>query len=244
MKEHHKLYHAFGLSRSFNELVTSTDHTAVLIKNENLDGYPLDIEFEELKQIIDDNCVSIKAKSTNVDTFISGHDSYDLTLYTNKSALDIKSDTPKMRTFSDDMLAGISAPAVTDLKKLEQVSAMLPTLDYATPLILETPYHYCLMLNDFLDASDYTLRNIHQQTGNPTTYTDEQIKQRVSSMLNQFPNLLGISYPMALQSEVSLLVSVKDWVLAHLNTDPLLDVADYIATNIDKVPLMRRVWSL
>ena len=243
MKLHNEICHAHQTVKHHTDVVTMSDSMESLKDNKDANGYDLELSIVDAKLEFIRISNKLKTKADRVQTFIGGHDLYDLTKHTNKTHIEVLSDKEIAKTFADEIV--IAVESVRDLEELSKIlTKPSVVLQYAHPIELTQPYHYLIMLNDWLDASDYTLRDICFKTGQPILRTDKDKKELIRGMLNQFRNLTGISYPPILQIEVDALVEVKNKVLADLDTEPFLKLADYISVNTEKVPLMRRLWSL
>jgi hypothetical protein len=247
MKKHHEKVHAFDTIRTYNRVVESIDTAFALLLSKSPDGTDLTLSVDDLKLYISGACTNAKKRHSDIITYITNHESYDLTQHSDKAQYTITNEKPLTDAFADRMVVEVNRPQINSLSKLAAISA-LPEAEspimYAAPAPLETPYHYAVMLNDWLDASDYTLRGIDQATGQPLSITDDQKKARVQGMLAQFGNLLFYEFPLELQPDIDNMVAVKNWVIANLNTSNLLDVAQYITDNVEKTPLMRRLWAI
>lgn len=247
MKAHHKLVHAFDITRHYNNLVTSVDNQLALLTDHNIDGDLLNESLEILQDWIEQNCDSMLLRYNMLETFIDGYDSYDLLEYSNKRHSEIKAD----RTFSDNFAANLKVnirnPSIKTKAKLADIALTISNpMTYSTPVVLEiaSPYHYAVIMNDRLDAASYTLRDINQNNGQPLGWTDEQKREKAKAYLDRISRLRQWAYPFELQNDVNLMVGVFDNVMAQIDTEDVLVTADYIDTNVDKVPLIRRNWSL
>jgi hypothetical protein len=214
-----------------------------LLKDQSIDKTVMNETLVNLKLFITQNCDSMLLNYANVQKFINGHETYDLSGYSDRTHVLILSDKAKADTFVGNLKVAIAASQVNSKAKLAAIS-ITKTIDVASPIVLYPSLQYTLILNDLLDASGYTLKGINPNDGSALIVTDEQKKQLVKGYLNQFQNFMGIAYASWLQPEVDLMMGVKDYILSNLNSIPLLDLANYIDANIEKVPLIRRNWTL
>lgn len=247
MKLHFELYHAFDLIRHHTDMVTMSDALESLKENKDINGGSLGLSIGDAKTEIDRVSKAVILKSDNIQIFIDRHDSYDLSIYTDKTHFEALTDKAVAKTFANEMIV---VSKDTDIKTLDDLSKVetkpSAILNYANSVnfTVNSPEHYLLMMNDFMDASGYVLRGINHKTGQSEVLLDGEKKDLVRRMLNQFRNLLGIFYSPNLRIEVDALIVVKNKVLNDLDTESLIDIADYIVNNTDRLPLMRRLWSL
>lgn len=247
MKAHNQLHHAYDTTRHYNKTVTMTDASIAFLSDEDLGGYPLDKLFEDLKLDIVINCQKSKETFSNLETLIGGCQSYDLTEYTDKAQYQIINDKPIVDAFADTLLAAIELPQVKDKTKLADIAKSVesPLAAYLAPLQIDTANRHLIILNDWLDASSYTLRQINFNTGEPVSRTDEQIIAMVLGMLDQFENMTGFpGFSNEQKIEAGYLTSIRDKVINDIFTVPFTEIADYIDANVEKVPQMRRVWAI
>ena len=238
----HEFVHSRETVRHYNKVVVLGDGCLALLKDEDINGNPLDKTLENLKTDIHGNCQSILTTSTNIQAFLNGHDAYDLSAYTDRTQAEILAEKPSVDSFASNLEVAIEEPQIDSVVKLGQITASNP-IDYAVPVKREESYHHAIILNDWLDASSYTLQNIDHRTGGAISLTKEQQKIQAWGMLNQFENLTT-SYPSEIQSYVNKMWAVRNYVLGELGTANLLDLAQYIDNNIPKLPLMRRLWAI
>lgn len=241
MKEYHKRLHAFQTTRQYNNIVTSNDVALISLQNKSLDGDDLSATIDTLKVYVCDSCDTSVKNFLLLNQFMEKTESYDLTLYSNKSLPQIATDKISSDKFCSDLTLAIASPNIKDLTKLATIVIANP-IDYITPVVLETGYHYATMMNDWIDACAYCLHGINERDGTLHKLDDEQIKSYVRGCLSQFQNLSGYKYPFELSSDVDLMTNVKDYVLSRLDTEDFETLAKYIDDNVEKIPMLRRTW--
>ena len=148
----HEFVHSRETVRHYNKVVVLGDGCLALLKDEDINGNPLDKTLENLKTDIHGNCQSILTTSTNIQAFLNGHDAYDLSAYTDRTQAEILAEKPSVNSFASNLEVAIEEPQIDSVVKLGQITASNP-IDYAVPVSLKTPWHYAVMLNDWLDAS-------------------------------------------------------------------------------------------
>jgi hypothetical protein len=207
--------------------------------DDNGDPYSVD----QLKQFVIDIAQKIPIRKNGTDYFIANRlITFDLGLYTSKSLQKVKDDM----TGQDNHVINIRAEfnrANTKKKLRDLALANQNPFGYASPVNYDFAYQAANIINDFLDAASYVLRNIDFRNGNTTTLTDTEIKQQVSALLYQIPNYSGANFPADIL-DVQDMVDAANYVLAHINDTALLTLADYIDANVEKLPLMRRNWAV
>lgn len=244
MKAHHEKAHAFQTVKEYNRAVTNIEFCKALLVDEDINGVVLDKPFEDLVSIIKnvaDDCV-LKFGKLNV--FLNRCEQYALENHTNRSRQLVLGDKTTTDSFVVSLKDAVSAPQIKDKTKLSQLAdSVVNPLDYLTPVQLETPYHYAVMMNDWLDASSYTMRGINQANGQPLAMDDKQKRAYVRGALGQFDNL-QYSWPVDIASDITKMWDVRNYVLANLDSTDLLVLAKHIDDNIEKLPLLRRLWAL
>ncbi len=246
MKDHIKFIHSYQTVKTYNNIVGTNDTCISLLSGETNTGELLeDATLEDLKGYISSNCLSVKNKHTQINTLIDNCEAYDLAEFSDTTQQRIKDDKITVDAFADNLSVNVQASQVDDLSKLSDISKTVSNpIDYAAPIIMDTANHYLIMLNDWLDASSYTLRQINFNNGATEKRTPEQIKSLINGMLNQFGNLTTYDgFSKSQETEVNYLEGVRDQILIDIDIIPLLTIADYIDTNVDKLPLMRRLWA-
>lgn len=243
MKKYHCFLHAYDTVRHFNGIERTINVCIFLLQDQAPDGTPLNETLENLKSMISQNCQFIQNKYSDIEKFVIGYGGYDFEEFTNKKSPKILADKVNANTFSTTLYDAVNDPQIDTKEKLATISAINPLIS-ATPVSMFPSLHYTIILNDLLDASSYTLKGINESNGIGIGWTDQEKKEIVTRYLIQFPNFLNIPYASWLQPEVDLMVLVKDYVLSNLDVLPLLDLANYIDTNITKLPLFRRVWAI
>ena len=248
MKKHHEFAHAFDTIRNFNKIVELGDLCLTLLENKYIDGELIDPPetLEVLQGYIKKNCDRITVIDNNLTSYINGHPAFDLAAYTDKAQYTINTEKATVKTFSDTLSTSVLVPSITSLKKLTDISKTTSNpIIYAAPIqMYGTPQHWAITLNDLLDAASYVLRNINHNNGELTSYSEEQRRLMVRGFLIQFLNFGDMTYPKDLADEVKLMNDAADYVLGQLDATDLITIANYIDINVEKVPLMRRLWAI
>lgn len=245
MKPHHEFLHAYDTIKHFNHVVSAIDGVLANLKNEDIDGYPLEFSLAEIKAGISSECQNTINRYSNIDKFLKGHEVYDLLKWTNKTRVKILTDKPIADKIAKDLPVSVNAGSVNRLERLAAIASNFTNnLEYATPLKLSTEMHYAIILNDWLDASSYICKGINPNDGSVSTKTDEQKRAYVKGCLKQFGNLTWYRFSNELRTEVNAMQAVRDEVMAIVDKALLSDIASLIDGNIPKLPLMRRVWAI
>ncbi len=245
MKDHIKFIHSYQTVKTYNNIVGINDTCISLLSGETNVGELVVASLEELKGYISSNCSTAKNNHAKIESLIDNCEAYDLTELSDTTQQRVKDDRITVDAFADNLSVSIQDSQITNLSKLSDIAKTISNpIDYVAPIVMDTGNHYLVMLNDWLDASSYTLRQIDFNNGGVVKRTPEQIKSIVSGMLNQFENLTVYGgFSQSQNTEVNYLLGVRDQVLIDIDMLSFLTIADYIDANVDKLPLMRRLWA-
>jgi len=247
VKPFHEFIHARQTTKTWNTLINHVDLAISLLRNEDLNGYFLNETFENLLSLINLNCSHVINKGGNIFKFLNGHDSYVLESYTDRSRYKVLQDKLISDEFGARFVQLVNRPQISNLTKLAAIEVpsdiAIASLTHAAPLLMEKDQQYALMMNDWLDAASYIFKNIDFNTGEPTAFSEQERRDKVTKMLGQFTPLEHFSYRQDLQDEVNLFIATKDYIISNISDDVTV-LSAYIDSNVDKAPLIRRVWSL
>jgi hypothetical protein len=248
MKENHQFFHAHETTKHFNNIVTSIENCIALLMDSTIGGEQLNETLDNLKLWTEENCDSIFARFGLMSQFINEHKPYDLLRFSNKAHFQILADKLASDQFTANLKVAIKSPAIKNKSKLGDISIQVVSpISYVAPVVLELGggYQYCAIINDRHDAASYTLRGIHQNTGEPLIgWTDEQKRSEAKRFLGRIERLRDWKFPLELQDDAAQMVSVYGSVMAMIDSEDVLVTADYIDANVEKLPLMRRSWAL
>lgn len=243
MKSHHEFFHAYETVKKYNYHYRNILGCLSFLKDQSTDGTVLNKTLAELKAIIVSTLQFIQADFPRIKVFINGHENYDLLIHSNRALNEIVADDIKILSFTPTAINAVSAANINNKAKLAAISMTNPLIS-CSPVAMFPSMRYLGILNDLLDASSYVLHGINPDDGTVLPLTDDQKKARVVGYLNQFVNFITHPWPFEFQGEVTLMVTVKDYILSNLNSISLNDLGTYIDTNITKLPLIRRSWAI
>jgi len=243
LKTHHKWFHSYNTIRHWNRAVHDIRGCINFLKDQSADGTTLNEPLENLKNYISQGATEIIKKAGDIDKFFKKHEVYDLTEFADKTREDVLAELPPVITFANNISTLIVSPSIKGKRTLAAINVIQP-ITFMTSLQIYPLMQYTGIMNDWLDASSYSLKGIDPNDGSLLLITDEEKKNMVRGWLNQFVNLLGFVYPLELKTEVTMMTSVKNWVLANLDSLSPLAIAAYIDANVPKLPLIRRIWTL
>jgi len=239
MKYIHKMTVAVDLTKRSQQLNSTLD--AVSAMTEKLDpvGSPLSISLDEMKATILSNVTYTSAKAKALAAFCTEYADADYLENTGKTLVQWQTLLDKFTTVSDAVAVAI--PKVKNDGQLLNVKDVILPEDPIIPVKMSQDIHHGIMVNDFLDASYYTLRGINPSNGEALNMTDVELRQKTLAYLNQIDNL-NVSSPPELVDDVQNMKDVGHYVIDHINDD-LLTLSDYIGMNVEKLPLVRRMWA-
>ena len=247
----HEVCHVFDSVRTFNQCVDRADLIMQLLIDKNLNDEVLNETFENLVNYVNLNCDKLKEVFAVIIQFISQHDTYDLTVYTDKSAFVINQARIFADTFSDNIKLELVKPQITDKKKLADIASKYSTasLIHAAPVTIyvgiagDSQYHHANIINDCLDSSSYYCKGINYNSGQVIVPEpiESQKKQRVLDFMDKIDRRLSMVYFTGdILEEVNDMLSVRDWIRSNIELITPLEIAAYIDSNVPRVPYIRR----
>lgn len=226
---------------NFNRIVLTADGQLSLMIGKLQDGSFYTDDINVLREDIARCSTFILKTSDNLDVYKTKRQiSINLESYSSKDLVRYDNEKQTIKLVSIASNEEAIKAANFNVLTVKAVAFENP-IELASPVIYENSYSYANIINDLLDASSYVLRNINPETGDITTLTDEEIRQKVKSYLIQLSNFI-VSWPNDV-TDADNMVDIADSVLADLSTISFETLAQRIVDNVPKLPLIRRNWA-
>lgn len=243
MKYRHQRAVAYSLTKRFNELNNLLDQVTYLLQGlEPGTSMPTTLTLEEIKTTVKSFMDSLSVKAPNIVSFALAYpDAGYLELLGRESDL-LRTQLQTLKADADALRA-----VILNVKNMSQLTNLSGLITDEVPAIPPLAYYQndvwrANSINDFLDASFYTLMGLDENTGQPHGLDDTAVKTKVRGYLIQIPNF-QMTWPEYLKADVDNMVAVADYVMVNLDTLSFTALADYIGANVEKVPLFRRMWA-
>ena len=226
-------YYCEGLNTNGDSLVINTG----TIENPVVEPMP----FKQVIEMVVNNSTYVSARANNLKEFIAEYSDADYYENTNKTVLVWDADLSALKSDGDLLVAEVST--VKNFTKLGEKKALI-TSDVVpvSDVKYSVAARHTNTINDFLDASYYTLKSINPDNGEVLLLSDVELRNKVRGYLVQVPNFLDIDFG-ALQSETDDMINVVDYIMGNIDTGNLLNLSDYIGVNVERLPLFRRMWA-
>lgn len=243
MKYRHQRVVAFQVIRHVNSLVRLFDGIFYYLSGlEPNTSTPTTLTLDQIKTQIKLWMETTSLEIPKIGAFITSYPDAGYLENVGRDALTLNANLVEIKTDVD--IVNDSILSIRNAVQLENLSSEIT--NHVLPLSVTEYRHTEIFkanaINDFLDASYYTLLGLYEHNGQPHGLTEDGIRKKVESYLRQIPNF-QTAWSDAVKEDVASMVSVADYVQAHLNIVPFADLADYIGVNVEKLPLYRRIWA-
>ena len=212
-----------------------------------------EINVAEIKEEIVKNSDIIKGFTTKIDGFIAKFDIIKARSglqYYNVDELIILSDLQKVKTAEGSIAT--NTLLVSTKSELSNIGiSNLPTFDLDINIeTIHRPYdiRYINIANDCLDATSYELQGINSYSGEamsmPVSTLIALAKDRCKVATIEVSKASSLEYTADIQNILAVSEYVSKESEKCRNLNQLANLGQYIDTNIPKLPLVRRHWSL
>lgn len=243
MKYRHQRYIAFDLTRKFNNLNELLDQLSYFLQGlEPGTSVPTTKTLAELKTIVKQMADHLSVKAPIIVNFVKAYLNAGYLEILGRDATTLQDQLTVLKQDADALREQILT-VKNETKLRELAAAIVDDVPNLVPVeYVDSAIFKANAINDFLDASYYTLLGLDENTGQPHGQDAEWIRNRVRGYLRQISNY-QTAWPEYLRDDVASMVAVADYVLANLEAVSFTELADYIGANVEKLPLLRRMWS-